>query len=131
MRLMVRYYRSHRAALFALLEVLELEATSTDRRIMDAVEVLRANRHRIGEHLPGYRQGQLIDTSFAGEAWQATLRDRRHPTRLRRRQFEVCVCRRGLRPGCGCRPRAAASRAGCPARGCGRSPRRRRSARRA
>jgi TnpA family transposase len=33
----------------------------------------------------------LIDTSFAGEAWQATLRDRRHPTRLRRRQFEVCV----------------------------------------
>lgn len=32
--LMERYYRSHRAALFALLEVLELEATSTDRRII-------------------------------------------------------------------------------------------------
>ena len=91
MPLMERYYRSHRAALFALLEVLELEATSTDRRVIDAVEVLRADRHRVGEYLPGYHQGQLIGTSFAGEAWQATLRDRRHPTRLRRRQFEVCV----------------------------------------
>ena len=89
--LMERYYRSHRAALFALLEVLELEATSTDRRIIDAVEVLRASRHRIGEYLPGYHQGQPVDTFFAGEGWQATLRDRRHPTRLRRRQFEVCV----------------------------------------
>ena len=77
--------------MFALLEVLELEATSTGRRIIDAVEVLRANRHRIGEYLPEYHQGQLTGTSFAGEAWQATLRDRRHPTRLRRRQFEVCV----------------------------------------
>ena len=38
---------------------------------------------------------------------------------------------RDLRPGCGCRSPAAASRAGCPARGCGRSPHRRRSARRA
>ena len=89
--LMERYYRSHRAALFALLEVLELEATSTDRRIIDAVEVLRVSRHRIGEYLPGYHQGQPVDTSFAGEGWQATLRDRRHPAQLRRRQFEVCV----------------------------------------
>lgn len=50
--LMERYYRSHRSTLFALLEVLELESTSTDQRVLEAVAVLRANRHRIGEYIP-------------------------------------------------------------------------------
>lgn len=42
--LLERYYRSHRATLFALLDVIELESTSTDHRVMDAVAVLRAGR---------------------------------------------------------------------------------------
>ncbi|MGH3708160.1 MAG: Tn3 family transposase [Pseudonocardiaceae bacterium] len=89
--LMERYYRSHRSALFGLLEVLELESTSTDHGVGDAVAVLRANRHRVGEYLPDHHEGKSIDVSFTGELWRSTLRDRRRPDRLRRRHFEVCV----------------------------------------
>ncbi len=74
--LMEHYYRSHRPVLFALL---------------DAVEFLRANRHRVGEYLPDHHEGQPLDVFFAGEMWQAVLRDRRRPGRLWRRHFEVCV----------------------------------------
>jgi hypothetical protein len=89
--LMERYYRSHRAALFAMLEVLELEPASTDRAVTDAVAVLRANRGRIGECIPGHHDGKTINLSFASEAWRATLGDRRRPGKLRRRHLEVCV----------------------------------------
>jgi TnpA family transposase len=89
--LMERYYRSHRAALFAMLDVLQLEPASADHAVTDAVTVLRANRRRIGEYIPDHHDGQPIDLSFAGEAWRTTLRDRRRPGMLRRRHFEVCV----------------------------------------
>jgi TnpA family transposase len=89
--LMERFYRSHRAALFALLEVIDLEPTSTDHSVLDAVAALRANRARVGEYIPDHHEGRAIDLSFASEAWRTTLRDRRRPGRLRRRHFEVCV----------------------------------------
>src|SRR5262249_33470454 len=86
-----RYHRSHRATLFALLDVLELEATSTDTRVLDAVAVLRANRRRVGEYLPDRHEGRPIDVSFAGQLWHDTLRTRRRPRGVPRRHFEVCV----------------------------------------
>jgi hypothetical protein len=89
--LMERYYRSHRPVLFALLDAVELEATNTDHSVLDAVEFLRVNRHRVGEYLPDHHEGKPLDVSFAGEMWQVVLRDRRRPGRLRRRHFEVCV----------------------------------------
>ncbi|MDT5275616.1 MAG: hypothetical protein QOG95_2548 [Mycobacterium sp.] len=89
--LMERYYRSHRPVLFELLDAIELEATSTDHTVLDAVEFLTVNRHRIGEYIPDHQDGQPVDLSFAGEMWQRTLRDRHRPHRLRRRHFEVCV----------------------------------------
>ena len=90
--LMERYYRSHRSVLFELLEVIALEATSTDHAVLDAVAFLRGNRHRVGEYIPDHGEGgQPVELSFAGDMWQSTLRDRRHPQRLRRRHFEVCV----------------------------------------
>jgi TnpA family transposase len=88
---MERYYRSHRPVLFELLDAIELEATSTDHSVRNAVEFLVANRHRVGEYIPDHQDGQPVDLSFAGEMWQRTLRDRHRPNRLRRRHFEVCV----------------------------------------
>jgi hypothetical protein len=35
--------------------------------------------------------GVAVDTSFALEAWQRVIRDRRRPGKLVRRHFEVCV----------------------------------------
>jgi len=89
--LMERYYRSHRSAFFDLLDVVELEATSTDRAVLDAVVFLRANRHRVGEYIPGTVDGQLLDLSFAAVGWQGLLRRPDRPARLARRHLEVCV----------------------------------------
>jgi hypothetical protein len=89
--LMERYYRSHRAALFDLLDVVELEATSTDRTVLDAVDFLRANRHRVGEYIPATVEGQPIDLSFAAAGWQGLLRQPGRPERVARRHLEVCV----------------------------------------
>ncbi len=46
------FYKSHRSALFTLLDTLELEATSADHGVADAVEFLRAIRGRTGEYVP-------------------------------------------------------------------------------
>jgi hypothetical protein len=55
--LMERYYRSHRPVLFELVDVIELEATSTDHRVFDAVEFVRINRHRVGEYILDHHDG--------------------------------------------------------------------------
>jgi hypothetical protein len=45
--LLEKFYKSHRSALFTLLDTLELEATSADHSVLDAVEFLRdAGPHR-------------------------------------------------------------------------------------
>jgi Domain of unknown function (DUF4158) len=90
--LMERFYGSHRAALFTLLDVLELQATSADATVLDAAAFLRANRRRSGALVPDHTEdGTPVDLSFASEQWQKVLRTRRKPGRLVRRHFEVCV----------------------------------------
>jgi hypothetical protein len=67
-----QFYKSHRSAFFDLIEALDLEATSADRAVVDAVAFLKANQHRTGEHL-SIQVGdgeELLDLSFASEAWQ-------------------------------------------------------------
>jgi hypothetical protein len=46
--LLDQHYRSHRPALFTLVEAIELEATSAERGVVDAVGYLRALRGRQG-----------------------------------------------------------------------------------
>ena len=90
--LLERYYRSHRSTLFLLLDALQLEATSADHRVLGAVGFLKAYRNRHGEFVPDHVGGEPVDLSFAADAWQKILRDRRRPTRLVRRHLvEVCV----------------------------------------
>jgi len=68
-----------------------LEATTADRVVLDALDFLRANRHRLGELIPDHIGGVVVDLSFARENWQKTVRDHRQPGKLIRRHFEMCV----------------------------------------
>jgi TnpA family transposase len=86
-----RHYRASRSALFDLLDVLDLEATTADAGVLGAVGFLRSVRRRTGELIPDHLDGEPVDLSFASAAWQQILRDRRRPSRLVRRHFEACV----------------------------------------
>ena len=98
--LLEAFYRSHRAVLFTLVDAIELEATSAGRGVLDALEFIRALRHRRGEWVEqtcvvkrGDEQARVtIDIdAFASEMWKRTLRDKRRPGMLARRHLEVCV----------------------------------------
>ncbi|MEU7799756.1 Tn3 family transposase [Micromonospora arborensis] len=91
-----KFYRGSRAALFDMLDVLEFQAASADQRVLKAVEFLRANRTRTGEHLNitvGERNGRPVelDLSFATENWRKLVVDPRRRARVIRRHFEACV----------------------------------------
>jgi TnpA family transposase len=89
--LMERFYRSSRAGMFTMLEVLKLEATTADRSLLNAVAFIRANRSRTADTVPDNFEGAPLDVSFAAEMWQRILHERRRPTRLVRRHLEICV----------------------------------------
>jgi TnpA family transposase len=94
------FYRSHRSALFTLVDSLELEPTTADRGVLDAVEFIRANRDRRSDWIPATTthtvEGQDITLAvdveaFASAAWRKVLCVKARPGMLARRQLEVCV----------------------------------------
>ena len=98
--LLERFYRSHRPVLFTLVDAIEMEPTSADRSVLDAVEFIQANRERRSDWIPGTttieRDGRQVALTidvdaFAGDAWRQVLRDRQRPGMLARRHLEVCV----------------------------------------
>jgi len=91
MPLVARHRRRDRATMFAFARVVELEATSADRSVLDAVAHSLAHAHLIRDHIPDHVDGTVLDVSFASEQWQRIIRDRGHPGRLNRRHFEACV----------------------------------------
>lgn len=66
--LLERFYRSHRSALFTLVDSVEFEAISEDRSVLDALEFVRIVRHRRGEWIePAVtvrREGERAVVSF-------------------------------------------------------------------
>jgi hypothetical protein len=50
--LLDRHYRSHRSALFTLVDAVELESTSAERSVVDAVVYLRELRNAKATHVP-------------------------------------------------------------------------------
>ncbi|MGZ4666105.1 MAG: hypothetical protein ACXV5Q_14025 [Frankiaceae bacterium] len=81
--LVAAFYRSHRSALFDLLDAVDLQSTSTDHTVADAVAFLKVpTGHRTGELIPEHRDGVPVDLSFAGEMWQKILRDKARPGQL-------------------------------------------------
>lgn len=98
--LLERFYRSHRKALFTLVDSIELEAVTAERSVLDAVEFVRAIRDRrsdwIGEIAIVERDGANVTVrvdvdAFASESWRKVVRDKHKPGMLSRRHLEVCV----------------------------------------
>ncbi|MDF3310582.1 DUF4158 domain-containing protein [Rhodococcus sp. T2V] len=94
------FYRSHRPALFTLVGALDLVPTTADRSVVDAVEFIRANRHRRGDWIEertthgrdGQRHTVTVDVdAFASVMWRKVLREKNRPGMLSRRHLEVCV----------------------------------------
>ena len=91
MPLVARHRRRDRSTMFAFARVVELEATSADRSVLDAVEHTLAHAQLVRDYIPDHVDGAVVDVSFASEQWQRIIRDREHPGRLHRRHFEACV----------------------------------------
>jgi Transposase. len=106
--LLEKFYKSHRSALFTLLDTLDLEASSADHSVLDAVEFLRAIRGRTGEYVSekvtvGRGADAVtvaIDIDFVTEAWRKILVVKDRPGKLVRRHLEVCVCSPTSPPSC-------------------------------
>ena len=82
-----RFYKSHRRAFFRLINALELQSTTNDCRLMDAVKFLLDNAQRRGEWLKGE-----VDLSFVSAQWLSLVVDKKgKQTKIVRRHFEVCV----------------------------------------
>jgi TnpA family transposase len=92
MPLLARYFRSHRKALFDLLDVLELEATSADGAVLAAVRFVQARRGLTRDFIADHDDdGTPLDVSFCSQNWAKTIRDRARPGRFARRHLEACV----------------------------------------
>jgi Tn3 transposase DDE domain/Domain of unknown function (DUF4158) len=91
MPLVAKHRRRDRATMFAFAGVVELEATSADRSVLDAVEHAVSHAHLTRDFIPDHRDGVRVDLSFASEQWQRTVIDRGHPGQLHRRHFAACV----------------------------------------
>ncbi len=82
-----RFYKSHRSAFFRLIHTWELQSTSTDNSLIDAIQFLIKNRHKKGQYLSAE-----VDLSFASPQWQNfVIYQNELGTKLFRRHFEVCV----------------------------------------
>ena len=85
--LLWRFYQSHRAAFFRLIKAVELESTTTDNRLINALNFLLENSHRRGEWLIG-----KVDLSFTSKEWQKIVIVTQNQTqKIARRPFEVCI----------------------------------------
>jgi hypothetical protein len=78
MPLVEKHRRRDRATMFAFTSVVELEATSADRSVLNAVEHAVAHAHLTRDFIPDHVDGVRVDLSFASEQWQRTVVDRGH-----------------------------------------------------
>lgn len=85
--LLWKFYRSHRSALFRLVNALEFKSTSRDSSMQSALEFLIDNENRRGDFLEA-----TADLSFAEEKWQKIiLQSVEGEPVYHRKFFEVCV----------------------------------------
>jgi TnpA family transposase len=82
-----RFYKSHRSAFFRVFKFLKIESTSSDDKLVKAVEILLSNSHRRGEWIE-----TEVDLSFISQQWQKlVLVQSKDVTKVMRRHFEICI----------------------------------------
>jgi TnpA family transposase len=87
-----RFFRSDRATMLALAQALELEATSQDRSLLDALGHALIYWGKTRDFIPEVQaSGEVLDLSFASANWAKVIRDRKHPGMLVKRHFEAMV----------------------------------------
>ena len=79
MPLVARQMRRDRATLVAFARTVELEATSADRSVLDALEHALSHQHLTRDLIPDHAGGVPLELSFASEQWQRLIRAREHP----------------------------------------------------
>lgn len=84
--LLWKHYKSHRKALYRLIRLIELDSTTQDRSLIEAVQYLLVNENRKIEHL------QIdFDLSFANEQWRNTMTAGKNSGLLHRKHLEICI----------------------------------------
>ncbi|WP_268887365.1 Tn3 family transposase [Ktedonobacter robiniae] len=82
-----RFYASHRKALFQVLKVLDIHATTADHSLMNAVTFILEHEHDPKKYLEA-----TIDLSFANGDWLRTIQKRRRGKDwFIRQHLETCV----------------------------------------
>ena len=103
--LIQKFYKSHRATLFRLLEVLPLHSSTQDTALEAAIQFLLEHRHSRLSHLPvltleqpgteAEQRIERLDLSWIPAKWWTLVTEQRarmpYPASLHRRHFEVCV----------------------------------------
>ncbi|EMX0193121.1 Tn3 family transposase [Bacillus cereus] len=84
--LLEKFYKNHRKTLFRLITLLEIDSTTQDYSLINALKFLLENEKRKVEHLPSD-----IDLSFASEQWKHTIRVEKRTDLLYRKRLEICI----------------------------------------
>lgn len=84
---MWRFYSPNRKVLFNLVRSLDINSTSADESVLDALKFVLDNEHKRGKHLPFD-----IDLDFISNNWRNLVVLEVDGTELLvRRQLEICV----------------------------------------
>jgi len=100
-RFMWQHFKTRRSDLFHILDKLPMVATSQDKSFERALAFVLANKRRHADWLALGGKGEITltqdDLDWIPEKWWKLVtgesNDKTVPTRVNRRQFEVCVCR--------------------------------------
>jgi len=100
-RFMWQFFKSRRSELFRILNKLPFIATSQDKSFERSLAFVLANHRRQADWLALNGKGEVVltlgDLDWIPEKWWKLVTgescDKANPTRVNRRQFEVCVCR--------------------------------------
>lgn len=100
-----KFYKSHRATLFRLLEILSLRSSTQDSSLMEAVALIQSQRtgrspwmsivKTTAAGTPKEHTVPLLDFSWIDGKWWWLVTGQRHrtpyPSQIHRRHFEACV----------------------------------------